>query len=96
MSFFDNTTLHTLHIDGTGDWITALEADPTRRSLVLYAYAPNNGSLNVSLYGGDDDYAVTIQDGVMWEPRITPTNAVYVKAEADDFLLILADGNLVS
>lgn len=65
----------------TGDMIQVLPEDIHRRAIIFYNDAPaDEPSALISFDDGNNP--VELHPGVMWEPKLCPTNAIYVNVPA--------------
>lgn len=75
----DTTNAICRSYSGTSSAVKILDNDPKRAYIAFYAVT---GSPQIVI-GGEDfaSNAITIPQGVMWEPRITLTSEVWLKGD---------------
>lgn len=71
---------------GTSSAVKILDSDPTRDYICFYAVS---GACEIAI--GDAtfaDVAITLQEGVMWEPKVVLTGEVYFKGDGSKLSVI--------
>ena len=79
---------------GTADAIKIYDNNPDRSYLCLYAVL---GDCEIAI--GDStftDIAITLPEGVMWEPRVALTNSVWFKGDGSKLSVIAANDTPVT
>ena len=66
---------------GTASAVEILPSDPNRKYLCLYAVT-GTCQIAFGIDSGDfNDNAITIEQGVMWEPRVIITSSILFKGD---------------
>lgn len=86
--FYPGSNSHPYAVTGTDTGTIIVNADQRRRHLAIYA---KTGDIEIAFGTGItfDDVSITIQQGVMWEPRLPNTGPIWLKGDGIDAVIYL-------
>lgn len=91
MGFYNGAKYEVHTLTGDGNWQQVLSTDISRRNLVIFIPDGNTDPVKIDMsetLPTDDSTAIDIQQGVMWEPMLTPTNPLNAKTSAGDSIIV--------
>ena len=89
MAFYNGSKYTTLYAEGNGDWQIAIDENMNRRNLLIFCHTSAANDMKIDFSDTpDDNTSITLQEGAMWEPKVTPTNKVSFKAPLGDILVV--------
>lgn len=91
VSFYNGGKMTVTSVEGNDAWQTVLTANSARRTMVIFVHtgAADDTKIDFSdTLPTDETNSIEIHEGVMWEPKLTPTNALHFKAAVGDRIVV--------